>query len=349
MIDWLTAPTKSINNELAAFAREHQLRLTKPAGSLGQLEELAIRLAAMQHSQTPVADKIAIRIFAADHGVAAEGVSAFPQAVTVEMIRNFASGGAAISQLADEIGADFAVVNLGTVSPVSEHPKVLNYTISQGTQNFCLEAAMSSEQLERSLEAGKEIANIAAVQGTDIFIGGEMGIANTTTAAALACAVLREPAETLVGYGTGVDQNGLSRKVITVKKALEKHQALLGDPISILQCLGGFEIAALVGAYTHCAQLGLPVLVDGFICTVAALMAVNINPDVKDWLIFAHQSAEQGHQKVLQALAASPLLSLGMRLGEGSGAAAAVPLLRMACRLHNKMATFDDAGVSDKT
>ncbi|MCF7981288.1 MAG: nicotinate-nucleotide--dimethylbenzimidazole phosphoribosyltransferase, partial [Pseudomonadales bacterium] len=145
------------------------------------------------------------------------------------------------------------------------------------------------------------------------------------------------------------DQNGFSRKVMTVKKALEKHQALLGDPISILQCLGGFEIAALVGAYTHCAQLGLPVLIDGFICTVAALMAVNINPDVKDWLIFAHQSAEQGHQKVLQALAASPLLSLGMRLGEGSGAAAAVPLLRMACRLHNKMATFDDAGVSDKT
>ena len=346
---WLQLPAKTINVDLAIQARQHQLTLTKPAGSLGQLEELAIQLAAMQNKLSPNIRHITIRIFAADHGVATEGVSAFPQAVTVEMIRNFVHGGAAISQLAEELEADFAVVNLGTANSAPTHAKVLNYIVGPGTKNFCVEPAMSSEQLAQALKAGQTIAAEAMANGADIFIGGEMGIGNTTTAAALACAVLREPASALVGSGTGVDNEGLARKIAAVRRALEKHQALLAEPISILECLGGFEIAALVGAYTHCAQLGLAVLVDGFICTVAALLAVKINPGVRDWLIFSHQSAEQGHQKVLQALNAHPLLSLGMRLGEGSGAAVAAPLLRMACRLHNQMATFENAGVSDRS
>lgn len=349
MNDWLTNPAPQIRDDYLNQAREHQAKLTKPAGSLGQLEQLAISLSAMQQTLQPSLEKAAIRVFAADHGVVEEGVSAFPQAVTAEMIRNFANGGAAVTVLADELEADFAVINMGTAVPAPEHDNVVQKAIAPGTANFCNEPAMSASQLTQALNTGRAIADDAILQGTRIFIGGEMGIGNTTTAAALAAAILREPAERLVGTGTGVDDDGLQRKIMAVQRGLEQHQSRLSEPTSILQCLGGFEIAALVGAYIHCAQQSIPSLVDGFICSVAALIATRINPGVRHWLFFAHQSAEQGHQRILEALDASPLLSLGMRLGEGSGAAAALPLLRLACSLHNRMATFDSAGVSDKT
>lgn len=349
MTDWLNTQVQAIDTDIEAQAQAHQNSLTKPAGSLGQLEQLAVRLAAMQGTLYPAVDKIAIRIFAADHGVVAEGVSAFPQAVTVEMIRNFANGGAAISVLAQELEADFAVVNMGTAAPAPQHERVLNYTVGEGTQNFCLQAAMSTEQLEAALNAGREVAEETITRGAKIFIAGEMGIGNTTTAAALGCAMLRLPAEQLVGSGTGVDRDGLARKIEAVNRALEKHQANLNAPLSILQHLGGFEIAAMVGAYIHCAQRGIPALVDGFICSAAALLAIGINPGVQQWLIFSHQSAEQGHGTLLQAMDAAPLLSIGMRLGEGSGAAVVLPIIRMACSLHRNMATFADAGVSDKS
>lgn len=349
MNDWLTNPVPNLDAERLDQARAHQGQLTKPAGSLGQLEHLAITLSAMQQTLEPSLEHAAIRIFAADHGVVAEGVSAFPQAVTVEMIRNFANGGAAVTVLANELNADFEVINMGTAEPVPELPRVLQRPVAAGTANFCNEPAMSSLQLSEALSIGRSVADEAISQGAQIFIGGEMGIGNTTTAAALAAALLREPAEELVGAGTGVDGDGLQRKIMAVKRGLEQHQARLDEPTAILQCLGGFEIAALVGAYINCAQHSIPSLVDGFICSVAALVATRINPGVRHWLLFSHQSAEQGHIKVLEAMDASPLLSLGMRLGEGSGAAVALPLLRLACSLHNGMATFDSAGVSDKT
>mgnify|MGYP002713136693 CR=1 FL=1 len=348
MSDWLTSAVAALHPEAEMAAREHQNQLTKPAGSLGQLEGLAIRLAAMQDTPHPEINRVAIRIFAADHGVVAEGVSAFPQAVTVEMIRNFAQGGAAVSVLAQELNADFAVVNMGTAAAAPEPPKVLDYRVGPGTGNFCRQPAMTEPQVHQALNAGKQVAEACRAAGAELFIAGEMGIGNTSSAAALGCALLQLPAEQLAGRGTGVDDSGLSRKIEAVNRALELHQGQLGSPLQILRHLGGFEIAAMTGAYLRCAQLGMPALVDGFICSAAALVAVRINPQAAQWLIFSHQSAEQGHQRLLEALAVTPLLALDMRLGEGSGAAVAVPLIRLACRLHNRMATFATAGVSDK-
>lgn len=343
----ITAPSQQI----AEQAQLHQNQLTKPPGSLGVLEEVAIRLCAMQGRLHPRLDQVAIRVFAADHGIVDEGVSAFPQAVTVEMIRNFANGGAAISVLAETLQAEFSVVNMGTVNPAPEAERVLQYPVAAGTQNFCKTQAMSREQLIQALDVGCTIAEQLQEDQQhhcQLFIGGEMGIGNTTTASALACALMQQSPEDLVGLGTGVDQAGRRRKVDVVTRALALHNNALGDPLAILQCLGGFEIAALTGAYLRCAQLGIPSLVDGFICSVAALVAVRINPACREWLLYSHQSAELGHARVLTGLDARPLLQLDMRLGEGSGAATALPLLRLACELHNRMATFADAGVSNK-
>lgn len=352
-LPWLSDAVAPPCEQHAMRATEHQSQLTKPPGSLGVLEEVAIQLCAMQGCLQPSLQRVAIRVYAADHGVCEEGVSAFPQAVTVEMIRNFASGGAAISVLADSLAADFAVVNMGTANPVSGAERVLLRQVAPGTANFCREAAMTQLQCQQALQEGCAIAEQLEQQHCQLFIGGEMGIGNTTAAAALACALLEQPAENLVGLGTGVDETGRLRKVEVVSRALSLHRSRVcpgGElqPLTALQCFGGFEIAALAGTYLRCAQLGVPSLVDGFICSVAALVAVKLNPACRPWLLFSHQSAEQGHIMVLDALRAQPLLQLGMRLGEGSGAATALPLLRLACELHNRMATFADAGVSNK-
>jgi len=346
MTDWVNQPIKELSVERLNEALEHQSQLTKPPGSLGRMEELAVLLCALQDTSRPTLERISIRVFAADHGVVAEGVSAFPQEVTVEMIRNFANGGAAISVLAEAQNADFAVVNMGTAAQAPEHGKIIQKPLGPGTNNFCDQPAMSAEQLAQALQAGADIAEQLSEQQYQLFIGGEMGIGNTTTAAALACALISESPEKLVGLGTGVDAAGLQRKMDVVARALSFHKDELDSPLASLQRLGGFEIAALTGAYLRCAQLGIPSLVDGFICSVAALAAMQINQSCQDWLLFSHQSAERGHARVLEVLEAEPLLKLDMRLGEGSGAAVALPLLRLACELHNKMATFESAGVS---
>ncbi len=356
MSDWLRETIEPPSRDWLLRARDHQNQLTKPPGSLGQLEALAVRLCAMQQSLRPSLERVAIRVFAADHGVVAEGVSAFPQAVTVEMIRNFAEGGAAISVLAASLDADFAVLNMGTATAGPEAENILPRPVAAGTENFCQRPAMSAAQLQSALETGAEMAEAIKKNDGQLFIGGEMGIGNTTAAAALACALLQLPVEQLVGLGTGVDDDGRQRKLDAVVRALNLHaDAIRMDAASqdtqalaILQRLGGFEIAALVGAYLRCGQLAIPCLVDGFICSVAALLAVRINPALAEWLFYAHRSAEAGHGLVLQALDAEPLLQLDMRLGEASGAAVALPLLRMACQLHNGMATFAGAGVSNK-
>lgn len=346
MTEWVNQSIKPLAVERVNQALEYQGQLTKPPGSLGRMEELAVLLCGLQDTLTPSLERVAVRVFAADHGVVAEGVSAFPQEVTVEMIRNFANGGAAISVLAEAQGADFSVVNMGTVAPAPEHKKVLQKPQGPGTHNFCSQPAMSGKQLNGALKAGFDIAEELHQQQCQLFIGGEMGIGNTTTAAALACALLGESPEKLVGLGTGVDAAGLQRKTDVVARALEFHQSDFKNPLACLQRVGGFEIAALTGAYLRCAQLGIPCLVDGFICSVAALAAMQINQGCQDWLLFSHQSAERGHARVLEVLEAKPLLDLNMRLGEGSGAAVALPLLKLACELHNKMATFESAGVS---
>ncbi len=328
-------------------AAERQQVLTKPPGSLGQLEQLAIQLAGLQGCEKPTVDPVRITVFAGDHGVCEEGVSAFPQEVTAQMIANFAGGGAAISVLAKHLDASLEVVNLGTVGEVPALPGVRDEQIASATANLAVGDAMTEAQVCAALASGDAAAEQAANAGCRLFIGGDMGIGNTTSAAALACALLKESPEALVGPGTGLDLAGVSHKSAVVSRALKRHGDNT-DPLAVLASLGGFEIAALAGAILGCAARSIPVLVDGFIVSVAALVAVRQQPELRNWLLFAHRSAEPGHQAVLEALDARPLLDLGMRLGEGSGAAVAVPLLRAACALHNGMASFADAGVSDK-
>ncbi|MBB2495147.1 nicotinate-nucleotide--dimethylbenzimidazole phosphoribosyltransferase [Aquipseudomonas ullengensis] len=345
---WWQQAFRQADEQAAAAARQRQTQLTKPAGSLGQLEQLAITLAGLQGRERPSIGQPWIAIFAGDHGVVEEGVSAFPQAVTGQMLHNFVNGGAAISVLARQLDALLDVVDLGTAVPLPPLPGVRHLQVGAGTRNFAREPAMSQAQCLQALEAGRDSVRRARAAGAELFIGGEMGIGNTTAAAALACALLGQPADALVGPGTGLDSAGVAHKAQVIERALVLHAAQLNDPLQVLRHLGGFEIAALAGAYLACAEQGLPALVDGFICTVAALCTVRLNPACRDWLLFAHCGAEPGHRLVLDALQAEPLLQLGLRLGEGSGAALAVPLLRLACALHNEMATFAEAAVSDR-
>ncbi|MFZ2303139.1 MAG: nicotinate-nucleotide--dimethylbenzimidazole phosphoribosyltransferase [Gallionella sp.] len=352
--NWLAQPCAALNEVSRATALARQGQLTKPPGSLGKLEAIAVQLSAMQGTDRPQMERIHISIFAADHGVAAEGVSAFPQAVTAEMVKNFARGGAAISVLAKQVNATLEVINLGTVFPVESFANVRDEHIAAGTANFAQNPAMTGEQLAAALESGRAAVLRAKQDGAQLFIGGEMGIANTTSASAVACALLQESPQLLAGPGTGLDSKGVAHKAAVIQCALDLHglphpSTNAGEgALNVLRHVGGFEIAALAGAYLAAAQNGLPVLVDGFISSVATLAAVRVQPGVHDWLLFAHVSAEPGHQRVLDALGAQPLLQLGMRLGEGSGAAMALPLLQLACALHNNMATFAEAGVPDK-
>lgn len=343
---WIEHKAKDIDKLAGRRARERQEQLTKPAGSLGRMEEIAIRSAELQGSATPRIDRVQIVVFAADHGVAAEGVSLFPQTVTAEMIRNFARGGAAISVAARNLGAALEVVDVGAAVESGPLPGVVSHRIAPGTANFVNEPAMSGEALAASLNAGRDAVARARKRGVELFIGGEMGIANTTSATAVACALLGEAPLDLAGPGTGLDRGGVAHKARVIQRALDRHARLGNDPWEALRCLGGFELAALVGAFIACAQAGIPVLVDGYICISAALAARRLQPSVAPWLLYAHASAEPGYARIAQALGARPLLHLGMRLGEGSGAAVAVPLLRLACALHNEMATFAEAGVS---
>lgn len=345
---WWLDPCKAIDTQALAAAQARQQQLTKPAGSLGQLEQVAVQLAGLQGRVKPGLNQLWITIFAGDHGVVAEGVSAYPQAVTGQMLLNFVAGGAAISVLARQLGAQLEVVDLGTVTPGLNLPGVRHLDLGPGTANFVNGPAMTRSQGERAMQAGRDSVLRAAAQGSELFIGGEMGIGNTTAASAVACALLDIPVADLAGPGTGLDAAGVSRKAQIIERALGVHAAQRGDALHTLYNLGGFEIAALVGAYLACAQEGVAVLVDGFICSVAALVAVRLNPDCRPWLLFAHRGAEPGHRHILQTLEARPLLELGLRLGEGSGAALAVPLLRLACDLHGQMATFAEAAVADR-
>ncbi len=347
-ISWLTQPCAELNETARTAALARQGQLTKPPGALGRMEDVAVLLAAWQGLEQPSMERVHISVFAADHGVAEECVSLFPQAVTAEMVRNFARGGAAISVLARQLNATLEVINLGTVSVVEPLKNVRDERIAAGTANFAKHPAMSEAQCAAALQAGRNSALRAKQQAGQLFIGGDMGIANTTSASAIACALLSAAPESLAGPGTGLNSAGVTHKALVIARALSLHEVAADQPLEVLCSLGGFEIAGLTGAYIAAAQNGLPVLVDGFISSVAALVAVRVNPAVRAWLLFGHTSAEPGHRRILEELNAQALLQLGMRLGEGSGAAVAVPLLQLACALHRGMATFAEAGVSEQ-
>lgn len=346
------APVAPISDQARHQARTRQSQLTKPVGSLGNLEEIAIQFAGWQSDEIPKLDSVVLRVFAGDHGVCEQGVSAFPQLVTQQMIHNFCSGGAAVSVLSAQQAPSykkwhFQVWNMGTVEPMPTLKSLVNKQISTGTADFSQQPAMSSEQLKACMQAGAESITKSKPHPAQLFIGGEMGIGNTTSASALVAALYNLSAEEVVGRGTGVDDEGLKRKTEVIDRALAMHTKDSPLPIDLLQRLSGLEIAALVGAYIHAAQQGIPSLVDGFITTAAAAYAVALNPGVKDWLLFAHCSAEQAHRALLDRLDMQPILQLSMRLGEGSGAVVALPTVNFAIALHANMATFADAGVSE--
>lgn len=348
VLDWLRLPPVIPNEQMRQAALQRQAQLTKPPGALGRLEQIAVQLAALQDTLQPGADQVQISIFAADHGIAAENISAFPQVVTSEMIKNFAAGGAAINVLARALDAQLEIINLGTVHSTDTLTAVRHYHLGAGTANFLHSAAMSESQLAAALNVGRTSAEQARENKQQLLIAGEMGIGNTTSATALACLLLHASPAQLAGAGSGLDGNGIAHKISVIERALAFHHMHVHSSLEALRRVGGFEIAALTGAYIRGAQLGLPLLIDGFISSVAALAAEQICVGSSKWFIYAHKSSEAGHAHILKALNAIPLLDLAMRLGEGSGAAVAVTLLRMACKLHNEMTTFAAAQVSGK-
>ncbi|MEO5340022.1 MAG: nicotinate-nucleotide--dimethylbenzimidazole phosphoribosyltransferase [Magnetococcus sp. MYC-9] len=343
---WLTAPIPAPSLTMQNLAEQRQAQLTKPSGSLGRMEGLAVRLASLQECLTPDVERARIVVFAGDHGVAAAGVSAFPQSVTVEMIRNFSRGGAAIAVLARQLAADLEVVDVGALQDPAPLPRLVSRRVAAGTQDFRRQPAMTPEQRDQALQAGWEAVERGASTGVQLLIGGEMGIGNTTAATALLAALLGLAPALLAGPGTGLGPEGVAFKVQVVETALAQHRTALQDPLTLMAALGGFEIVALTGFYIAAAQRRIPLLVDGFIATAAAVVALRLQPDLRPWLFFSHQSAEPGQQAVMAAMAIQPILDLDLRLGEGSGAAIALPILRLACALHREMATFAEAAVS---
>jgi nicotinate-nucleotide--dimethylbenzimidazole phosphoribosyltransferase len=344
--EWVYQECPGISTAHRDAALSRQGELTKPAGALGRLEQLAIELAGLQQTDKPRVERVPIIVFAGDHGIVAQGVSAYPQEVTIAMMSNFASGGAAISVLAGELGSSLEIVDAGTLAeqPI---PGVVTDKPRRGSRDFSKEAALESVEVAFAFDCGKRAVVRAATTEPDLLIFGDMGIGNTTTSAAIAAALLGVSAEQMAGSGTGVDEAGRARKARLIDLALTRHGLTRprASPERILCAVGGLEIAAIAGAIIAAAQRRLPILIDGFIVSVAALAAVHLNPSCQPFLLSSHQSAEQGHRLVLRALNVQPLYNLDLRLGEGSGAAIALPILRLACALHNGMATFAQANV----
>jgi len=326
-------------------ARRRLDALTKPPGSLGRLEALAADIVRMTGRRLPSIDAPVIFTLAGDHGVVVEGVSAYPQAVTAQMVENFLRGGAAVNVLARQVGARVVVADLGVAGPPIDHPGLARLRVMPGTQNMAVGPAMSREHAVEAIARGARLVDEAA---PDCVGTGEMGIGNTTASSALsACLTGADPVD-VTGRGTGVDDPTWSRKVEVIRRALAANRPDPSDPLGVLAAVGGLEIAGLVGVILAGATRRAPVVLDGFIATAAALVAVRLAPAARDYLIAAHRSAEPGHARLLGALGLSPYLDLGMRLGEGTGAALGIGLLRAALACYREMATFKDAGVSDR-
>src|SRR5579872_899756 len=344
--EWVRQSCADISAAHREIALARQAQLTKPAGSLGRLEHLACELAGLQETEEPRATNVPIVIFAGDHGVVAQGVSAYPQEVTIAMMANFAGGGAAISVLARELGSRLEVVDAGTLAE-TPLPGVVTDKPRRGSRDFSRQAALEVEEVAFAFGCGQRAVERTSVDKPDLLIVGEMGIGNTTAAAAIASALLGASAELMTGSGTGLNVTGRARKARIIAAALSYHGLAKANvpPERVICAVGGLEIAAISGAIIAAAQSRIPVLIDGFIVSVAALLAVRLNPSCRPYLMFSHRSAEQGHRLVLDALDAHPLLDLDLRLGEGSGAALALPILRLACALHHRMATFAEAVV----
>lgn len=338
----------NIDAEMGKTVFDYIQTLTKPVGSLGRLEELAVQLGEITGNPFPTVTPPGILVFAADHGVAVEGVSAYPKEVTAQMVLNFLGGGAGINVFGRQIGAIQRVIDIGVASDIEE-PGVIQKKVRYGTGNFLVEEAMSRSEAEQALEIGFSQCEEVIQEGAKCIILGELGIGNTTTSSAMLAAFTGvDSVGDLIGRGTGISDEKLLLKQQVIEKALAERKPSSSDPIDVLSKVGGLEIAGMAGAMLAAAQNRVPILVDGFISTVSALVAKAINPVTGDYMIVGHRSAEPGHLLALKLLGKQPLLDLGMRLGEGTGAAVAFPILQSATLMVKEMATFESAAISGK-
>ncbi|HEX8730308.1 MAG TPA: nicotinate-nucleotide--dimethylbenzimidazole phosphoribosyltransferase [Ktedonobacterales bacterium] len=328
-------------------AETRQQQLTKPAGSLGRLEELAIQIAGITGNPLPSVERKAVIVMAADHGVVAEGVSAYPAEVTPQMVLNFLRGGAAINALAGQVGARVVVVDIGVASDI-EHPQLVSRKVAHGTANMAAGPAMSREEARAAIQVGLDVLEAEVARGLDLVAIGEMGIGNTTAASAIIAAFTGAPAASATGHGTGIGEEQRAHKIAVIERALASNAPNPQDALDVLAKVGGLEIAGLAGVVLGAAAHRVPVVMDGLIASAAALVAAELCPAVKPYLIAGHASVERGHRLILERLGLRPLLDLDLRLGEGTGAALAMGIIAAAVRAHREMATFGEAGVSER-
>jgi nicotinate-nucleotide--dimethylbenzimidazole phosphoribosyltransferase len=350
MVDILTRTIDAIeplDGKSMEMARNRQDQLTKPRGSLGELEELSIKIAGIMASPSPKIERKGIITMAADHGVVAEGVALYPQEVTRQMVLNFLNGGAGINVLSHHINARVVIVDMGVIGGFSPTPDLICKMIDFGTKNMAVGPAMSRQQAIDSIVAGIDILETEYKKGLDIVGTGDMGIGNTTASSAIFTALSGKPVAEVTGRGTGLDNKQLNHKVRIIEKALAVNSPNAADPLDVLSKVGGFEIGGIVGVILAAVKNRIPVVIDGFISTAAAALAIKLSPYTKDYLIAAHESAEAGHKSLLEFLDLKPLLKLEMRLGEGTGAALGISLVEASVKTLNEMATFSEAGVSD--
>ena len=349
MIDLTLEGITPLDEGAMAAARARQDTLTKPPGSLGRLEDLSVMLAGMFGEAVPKIRRKSVILAAGDHGVVAEGVSAYPQEVTPQMVYNFLRGGAGINVLARHAGAEIVILDAGVAADLEPHPLLRSVKVAHGTANMAVGPAMTREQAIRSLEIGIDAAKEQLGEGADLIACGDMGIGNTTASSAITAVITGTDPAVTTGRGTGLDDPGLAHKIEVIRRAIEVNRPDPGDGLDVLTKVGGFEIGALAGAMLGTASGNRPVVVDGFISGAAALIAWLIAPASRDYFIAAHQSVEPGHRVGLDAMGLEPLLNLGMRLGEGTGAALAMSLIEASARCLAEMATFADAGVSERS
>lgn len=337
------------DSRLLAQAQVRLDRLTKPIGSLGRLEELAAWYVMITGDMKPKVPRGAVFTFAADHGVTVEGVSAYPSAVTPQMVLNFLRGGAAVNVLARHADIEVRVVDIGVAFDFEATPGLIHKKVMAGTNNLLQESAMSPAQAEQALQVGIGLATEAAQQGIGLIGTGEMGIGNTTASSAIAAVMTRRPVQEVTGRGTGIDDAGHARKIDVIQRALDLHRLDPTNVMEVLATVGGLEIAGLTGLMLGAAAARIPVVLDGFIAGAAALIAVGLQPRCKDYLIASHRSVERGHETILNHLGLKPLFDLDLRLGEGTGACLGMSLVCAAIKIFTEMATFGEAGVSERT
>ena len=340
---------KPLDSQSQEDARSRQSTLTKPPGSLGKLEELSVQLAGIYQNPMHKIEKKMTVVAAGDHGIVSEGVSQYPQDVTGQMVLNFLTGGAAINTISRNSNSDIMVIDTGVKSELPDHPQLRSMRIAPGTENFAQQPAMTVEQAEKCINNGIDLANELSQQNIDLVACGEMGIGNTTPASAITAVICNKAPEEVTGRGTGINEESLNLKISVIDKSIRLHTPNPTDGIEVLSKIGGFEIRFLAGPMLGCASNNIAVLIDGFICTAAALIASVINPISKDYMLGSHQSVEPGHIIALEHLGIEPLLNLNLRLGEGTGAALVMPIVEAAMKCLTDMATFGEAGVSDSS